>query len=284
MKNRLKNLLPLLLFEVFPIGIFFVGIWVESIFLIVIGAILFVLLNAILFSMLRDAKKVKQGVDISNGTKEKEYSEPIICAICAKPLGLNRYAIGKTASGKMLWKCPECAKKGGYVRIVGEQAYFCTKDGVIIETEQYVQEPEVESMASNKETRVKCNVCGHIYCYTQADLDKNEQLKKDASRNSFLALSESIAGTIINANLASANAQEKRNLIVDYSKCPKCNSIDIHKFTDEEWEIEKTKQNSSNGASAVSSADELKKYKELLDMGVITQEEFDAKKKQLLCL
>lgn len=34
----------------------------------------------------------------------------------------------------------------------------------------------------------------------------------------------------------------------------------------------------------VSNADELKKYKELLDMGAITQEEFDAKKKQLLGL
>lgn len=33
-----------------------------------------------------------------------------------------------------------------------------------------------------------------------------------------------------------------------------------------------------------SNADELKKYKELLDIGVITQEEFDAKKKQLLGL
>ena len=33
-----------------------------------------------------------------------------------------------------------------------------------------------------------------------------------------------------------------------------------------------------------SNADELKKYKELLDSGVITQEEFDAKKKQLLRL
>ena len=36
--------------------------------------------------------------------------------------------------------------------------------------------------------------------------------------------------------------------------------------------------------AAVSAADELKKFKELLDMGVITQEEFDAKKKQLLGL
>ena len=35
---------------------------------------------------------------------------------------------------------------------------------------------------------------------------------------------------------------------------------------------------------AVSPADELKKFKELLDAGIITQEEFDAKKKQLLGL
>ena len=37
-------------------------------------------------------------------------------------------------------------------------------------------------------------------------------------------------------------------------------------------------------AGALSNADELKKFKELLDMGIITQEEFDAKKKQLLGL
>lgn len=37
-------------------------------------------------------------------------------------------------------------------------------------------------------------------------------------------------------------------------------------------------------AGAVSSADELKKFKELLDLGVISQEEFDAKKNQLLGL
>lgn len=34
----------------------------------------------------------------------------------------------------------------------------------------------------------------------------------------------------------------------------------------------------------VSNADELKKYKELLDSGIITQEDFDAKKKQILGL
>lgn len=36
--------------------------------------------------------------------------------------------------------------------------------------------------------------------------------------------------------------------------------------------------------AAVSSADEIKKYKELLDMGAITEDEFNAKKKELLGL
>ena len=50
------------------------------------------------------------------------------------------------------------------------------------------------------------------------------------------------------------------------------------------------RQGKSNTSTTViqevpqSNADELKKFKELLDMGVITQEEFDAKKKQLLGL
>ena len=37
-------------------------------------------------------------------------------------------------------------------------------------------------------------------------------------------------------------------------------------------------------SNSISAADELKKFKELLDMGIITEEEFNAKKKQLLGL
>lgn len=55
------------------------------------------------------------------------------------------------------------------------------------------------------------------------------------------------------------------------------NSI-VHKYkSDGSPELAKVIQQTS-------SADELKKFKELLDMGIITQEEFDAKKKQLLGL
>ena len=50
--------------------------------------------------------------------------------------------------------------------------------------------------------------------------------------------------------------------------------------------LETYRKNASNGAvvQQISPADELKKFKELLDMGVISQEEFDAKKKQILGL
>ena len=40
----------------------------------------------------------------------------------------------------------------------------------------------------------------------------------------------------------------------------------------------------SNNKPNYSAADEIKKFKELLDMGAISQEEYDAKKKQLLGL
>lgn len=49
-------------------------------------------------------------------------------------------------------------------------------------------------------------------------------------------------------------------------------------------EAKRTRNDSTTIVQQVSAADELKKFKELLDQGIITQEEFDAKKKQLLGL
>lgn len=47
---------------------------------------------------------------------------------------------------------------------------------------------------------------------------------------------------------------------------------------------EMSKANTTTAQPAFSAADEIMKFKQLLDMGAITQEEFDAKKKQLLGL
>ena len=68
-------------------------------------------------------------------------------------------------------------------------------------------------------------------------------------------------------------ADRASDKIVDYSKCPYCNSNDISNYD------EKSTKN-----VVLSPADELKKYKELLDIGAITNEEYEQKKKELLNL
>lgn len=132
-----------------------------------------------------------------------------------------------------------------------------------------------------KETIRRCNVCGHVYCFSDEDLERNQKLAKSALTDSVLGLGNALGGTGLGAQVATARAEDKLEKMVDYSKCPKCNSSDVHDITKAEYE--KLKQSKSNSsATTASSADEIKKFKELLDMGAITQEEFEAKKKELL--
>ena len=58
----------------------------------------------------------------------------------------------------------------------------------------------------------------------------------------------------------------------------------IYNFVNEKVGIYKNAEHVVNISTTQSNADELKKYKDLLDAGIITQEEFAAKKKQLLGL
>lgn len=127
-----------------------------------------------------------------------------------------------------------------------------------------------------KEFRMRCNVCGKIYCYNENDLQKNtknlEKAREYDARSTLFALGGAELSKHANMN----TSDRYRERIVDYSKCPNCHSNNVSPF--DGGSIAAT---SSVNTSAV---DEIKKYKELLDMGILTQEEFDAKKKQLLGL
>lgn len=140
-----------------------------------------------------------------------------------------------------------------------------------------------EKFDPNKEIRKRCNVCGHIFCYTNADIKKNISNAKSAMWSSVAQIAGGVSGAYGASAVNQTNAQNSLNRIVDYNKCPNCNSNNLSYISDEEFEAMKAQQNTSN-QQPVSVADELKKFKELLDMGVISQEEFDSKKKQLLGL
>ena len=89
------------------------------------------------------------------------------------------------------------------------------------------------------------------------------------------------------------------NNMVDVNKIPFCSGMFSYKeaneyvkslFLDIKDAMDKYKEQESQASttvvapSAQSAADEIKKFKDLLDMGIISQEEFDLKKKELLGL
>lgn len=160
----------------------------------------------------------------------------------------------------------------------GQQAYEYILG--IVSGEEAVKEERKSLDIKENGYKKYCNVCGHIFCYTLDDLKKNKELEKQEGLN----LVSSVAGGLSGHYAAGANSLQTANdlsaRIVDYDKCPSCGSRDLRDATEED--ISKSKQ--SQTAPNFSVADELKKFKELLDIGVITEEEFNTKKKELLGL
>ena len=148
-----------------------------------------------------------------------------------------------------------------------------------IKQEHYV--PGMYEPRSN-EYRKKCNICGAILCYTVSDIERNSKLLSDAKTNNLMSVANAIGGSAYHMYEQNKQAERALDKIIDYTKCQKCGSSDLKDISEEEMKAEQSKL--SNKVDSVSSADELRKYKQLLDDGIITQEEFDAKKKQLLGL
>lgn len=133
--------------------------------------------------------------------------------------------------------------------------------------------------------RKRCNVCGKIICYTVEDLKKNKELQKQGLLNSMASVAGAFSGHYAASSNSLQTSYDLDSRIIDYTKCPSCGSRDLVDITDEELDqLKKSQQSQIQQIQPSSYADELKKYKDLLDSGVITQEEFDQKKKQLLGL
>lgn len=128
------------------------------------------------------------------------------------------------------------------------------------------------------EWRMRCNVCGHVFCYSYNDLVNNSHFAKMSQVYSRGAIIDALVGTQMGmyANMKLSN--DAIGKITDYSRCPHCNSSDLTEITVDEPDTNKQ----YNPSTTQNVADEIKKFKELLDIGAITKEEFEAKKKQLL--
>ncbi len=193
------------------------------------------------------------------------------CKMCGASTtwSLLRYSVVDCKGGQRENVCKKCVEIIGADNVVTVDPF--TNKLVIVDR-------------SEADIRKKCNVCGKIFCYTMVDLDINEQRRKQARLNAISVIGGAMSGRTATAAVQQANMQNELDKIVDYNRCPDCGSLDLKSLTKEEFEQEMQNKNTPSTTSVISTADELKKFKELLDMGIITQEEFDAKKKELLGL
>ncbi len=141
-------------------------------------------------------------------------------------------------------------------------------------------------MTTSNEIRKRCNVCGHIFCFNNDDIKKNKSNARRAVLSSISGAAGALGGAYTASAVNQTNAQNSLNRLVDFNRCPQCNSTNLSVISYEEFEKMQAQNQEPQQpvAATVSIADEIKKFKDLLDMGAITQEEFDAKKKDLLGL
>lgn len=193
------------------------------------------------------------------------------CCYCGKQMSifsLNCLPMTTKVNGQRMYECRDCYKK-----YKGKMTQFYA-DGTAVVMED-----------KDTEIRKRCNVCGHLYCYSLYDVERNKERAKSAIVAGVAGIANVVGGAYTASAVQSANADNALNGIVDYSRCPHCGSMDVRTLSKDEWAAEQAKAAQGSAlAPAVSAADELKKFKDLLDSGAITQEEFDAKKKQLLNL
>ena len=127
--------------------------------------------------------------------------------------------------------------------------------------------------SSGNEIRKKCQVCGNIFCYNTNDVRENERNIRASAVATITSVTSGFVGSRYDMYQQSRIADDSRNKVIDFNRCPKCGSrsiVDLNEGND------KTNMDSS--------IDEVKKYKALLDEGIISQDEFDKKKKELLNL
>lgn len=131
---------------------------------------------------------------------------------------------------------------------------------------------------------MRCEICGQVFQYTYDDMKRHAEISLEADRIQRSAGVPAVGLGAVVLTINAQRAENMRNSQVDYSSCPKCHSKNLKRITKEELNAIQANESKNQVSEPTSNLDELKKFKELLDMGAITQEEFEAKKKQLLGL
>ena len=283
------------------------------------------------------------------------FNKKVICEICGKEIGLNRYKIRKSNT----WVCPDCLKAaGGPFHVdVSKTTIEEIKDRIsrypqesiekqeklMIEKGQKQQEIDKEKeMEKQKLESLQTAEGMYEYCtrngfgsgltkkwgikhfkiieenlmpdekvlmvfmglHNYVPASKTTQSQNDGNyayavtNKRFMMAQQELVGqnfqSVSKDNVNDISFQsgwltgiltidtykETFNVYLDRDSAKNI-GMELHKILDQ---LKSKTTPDVSTVAAPSSADEIKKFKELLDSGAITQEEYDAKKKQLLGL
>lgn len=85
------------------------------------------------------------------------------------------------------------------------------------------------------EYKKQCKTCGKVYCYTEEDLKNNTQNAAMSAISAVGSIASVFGGTIFHTAHLTNQTQKYNDKIVDYDKCPYCNSVDVVLLSDEEF-------------------------------------------------
>ena len=86
------------------------------------------------------------------------------------------------------------------------------------------------------EYRKRCNVCGHVFCFTDEDIKKNNTNTLLSGLSALGTIAGAVSGNMMAARINQADRINAEGKIIDFSHCPHCNSQDITDISDAEWE------------------------------------------------
>ena len=110
----------------------------------------------------------------------------------------------------------------------------------------------------------KCNVCGNIWCYTDQDIKDNAKNSAVAAISALGSIANAIGGTRYDAYEQNKMSDRALNKVVDYDKCPNCNSKDTKIISKEEYDkIKRIEEKKKNGFATNATPESLMKRIEL---------------------
>ena len=96
------------------------------------------------------------------------------------------------------------------------------------------------------EYRMRCKVCGKIWCFTDKDLKENQSNSLLGGLAAIGGIASAIGGTTAQQHMNYDMAERSSSKVVNYWQCPNCRSKDYTVLSQEDWEELQLKESFAN--------------------------------------